>query len=251
MQSIKLEISFDDKRELDAAWAGILRDISYLSFLPLSLAECISFRVFSLEGSGSCRSSVCMSREVAILCRAVMPPSPLRDRLEEALTEEVIGGHKVEGGVRFLYGLHKAMWLYLATHPGECKEDALTHLNVNRQLIEELGAKYEYCPACMYAAQMNADVGEDNSCVYCPFDDLPRCSKSNCLGGLYENWRWGVEGYNNFRDGEVAQHCAHLLGAQAGVIAYTIAHLPLKEDVEYVEDFPEEHKECRSIESLS
>lgn len=91
MQSIKLEISFDDKRELDAAWAGILRDISYLPFLPLSLAECISRRVFSLEGSGSCWSSVCMSGEVAILCRAVMPPSPLRDRLEEAIAEEILG----------------------------------------------------------------------------------------------------------------------------------------------------------------
>lgn len=242
VRSVRLMASIEDKRALNKAWSSILSDISCLSYLPQYIEECLRGRAFLLEGEGCCWNSICMSREVALLCRAALPPSPLRDRLEEAIAEEILGGHETKGGVKFLYGWHKAMWIYLAAHPGKSKEDALTHLNVNRQLIEELGAKHAYCPACMCAAQMNADVGEDNSCIYCPFADLQRCSKSNCLGGLYENWKWESAGYNSLKDDEVSQHCARLLGAQAGATAYTIAHLSLKKGVEYVEDFPKEHK---------
>lgn len=110
MEFVELTVSIEDKKVLNAAWSSVLRDISCLSFLPLCFAECISDRTFSLVGLRRSCDSVRMSREVAMLCREALSPSPLRDRLDEAIVEVLDGGackkYKKEEEVKFMHGLH-------------------------------------------------------------------------------------------------------------------------------------------------
>lgn len=246
MKLVKLAVSAEDKKTLDEAWSSILRDISRFSFLPLGFAKCISDRVFLLEGPGSSWDSVRMSREVAILCRAALSPSPLRDRLEEAIAEVIDGrvreNHKKEGDVKFLHGLHVNMWTYLAEFPGKSKKDALIYLGVDRNLIEKLCTRHAACPACMYASQISADIGNEDRCACCPFD-VPDCSKTNCLGGLYPVWRMESERYKIFScEEDLSSARLRNLYLSMQSRARAIASLPLRKGVKCTDEFPEDHK---------
>lgn len=245
MEFVELTVSTEDKKVLNAAWSSVLRDISCLSFLPLCFAECISDRTFSLVGLRRSCDSVRMSREVAMLCRAALSPSPLRDRLDEAIVEVLDGGackkYKKEEEVKFMHGLHVNMWTYLAAFPEKSKKDALIYFDVDRNLIDELCTRHATCPACMYAAQMRARTGSEDRCACCPFD-VPDCSKTNCLGGIYSAWRIESERYAIFGCDNVSDPSLRSLYLSMRSRARVIAALPLKKGVKCTKEFPKEQK---------